>query len=461
MSVIILAIESSCDETSAALIKDGEVLSNVIATQDVHKEFGGVVPELASRAHQQNIVPVVEKALNDANIKKSELSAIAFTRGPGLLGALIVGTSFAKALALGLEIPLIEVNHMQAHILSHFIEEPKPQFPFLCLTVSGGHTQIVLVKDFLNMKVIGETKDDAAGEAFDKSAKLLGLDYPGGPMIDNYAKKGDGKRFKFSKSKVPGYDYSFSGIKTSILYFLKNEIKNIKVSDIESKGVNDFVTYVDKTSENRLVSELRKILPEAGFIAEENSKLKKQINYNWIIDPLDGTTNYIHGLPVYSISIALLKGEEILSGVVYEINQQECFYAWQNGGAYLNGHKIQTSNVKKLGDSLLATGFPYREFDKLDQYIDLFKEFMKDTHGIRRLGSAAVDLAYVACGRFDGFYEYGLHPWDVAAGALIIEQAGGVIGDFSGSKNYIFGKEIIGSNPFIFEQFLKIVQKHF
>ena len=225
MSLIILAIESSCDETSAAIIKDGTVVSNIIATQDVHKEFGGVVPELASRAHQQNIVPVVEKALKEAKIKKSELSAIAFTRGPGLLGALIVGTSFAKALALGLEIPLIEVNHMQAHILSHFIEEPRPKFPFLCLTVSGGHTQIVLVNDFLKMKVIGETKDDAAGEAFDKSAKLLGLDYPGGPMIDNYAKLGDGNRFKFSKSKVPGYNYSFSGIKTSILYFLKDELK--------------------------------------------------------------------------------------------------------------------------------------------------------------------------------------------------------------------------------------------
>jgi len=243
--------------------------------------------------------------------------------------------------------------------------------------------------------------------------------------------------------------------------FLKNEIKNVKHTDIESKGVNDFVTYVDKKSEQRLVSELKKILPEAGFIAEENSSLEKHSVYNWIIDPLDGTTNYIHGLPVYSISIALLQGDNILSGVVYEINLQECFYAWQDGGAFLNGHKIQTSGVEKLNDSLLATGFPYRHFDRLDQYIDLFKELMEHTHGIRRLGSAALDLAYVACGRFDGFYEYGLHPWDVAAGALIIEQAGGLIGDFSGSENYIYGKEIIGSNPFIFEQFLKIVQKYF
>ena len=254
MSLIILAIESSCDETSAAIIKDGTVVSNIIATQDVHKDFGGVVPELASRAHQQNIVPVVKKALKEAKIKKSELSAIAFTRGPGLLGALIVGTSFAKALALGLEIPLIEVNHMQAHILSHFIEDPMPKFPFLCLTVSGGHTQIVLVNDFLDMKVIGETKDDAAGEAFDKSAKLLGLDYPGGPMIDNYAKLGDGNRFKFSKSKVPGYDYSFSGIKTSILYFLKEEIK--KDANFIKDNLSDLAASIQQTIVEMLIEKL-------------------------------------------------------------------------------------------------------------------------------------------------------------------------------------------------------------
>ena len=254
MSVIILAIESSCDETSAAIIKDGKVMSNTIATQDVHKEFGGVVPELASRAHQQNIVPVVDKAFKDAGIEKGELSAIAFTRGPGLLGALIVGTSFAKALALGLEIPLIEVNHMQAHILSHFIEDPKPEFPFLCLTVSGGHTQIVLVTDFLKMKVIGETKDDAAGEAFDKSAKLLGLDYPGGPMIDEYAKKGDGNRFKFSKSKVSGYDYSFSGIKTSILYFLKQEIK--KDANFIKDNISDLAASIQQTIVEMLIEKI-------------------------------------------------------------------------------------------------------------------------------------------------------------------------------------------------------------
>ena len=254
MSVIILAIESSCDETSAAIIKDGEVVSNTIATQDVHKEFGGVVPELASRAHQQNIVPVVDKAFKDAGIEKGDLSAIAFTRGPGLLGALIVGTSFAKALALGLEIPLIEVNHMQAHILSHFIEDPKPEFPFLCLTVSGGHTQIVLVTNFLEMKVIGETKDDAAGEAFDKSAKLLGLDYPGGPMIDEYAKKGDGNRFKFSKSKVPGYDFSFSGIKTSILYFLKKEIKTD--TNFIKDNISDLAASIQQTIVEMLIEKI-------------------------------------------------------------------------------------------------------------------------------------------------------------------------------------------------------------
>jgi len=256
MSVIILAIESSCDETSAAIIKDGKVMSNIIATQDVHKEFGGVVPELASRAHQQNIVPVVDKALKVAGINKAELSAVAFTRGPGLLGALIVGTSFAKALALGLDIPLIEVNHMQAHILSHFIEDPKPKFPFLCLTVSGGHTQIVLVNDFLEMKLIGETKDDAAGEAFDKSAKLLGLDYPGGPMIDEYAKRGDGNRFKFSKSKVAGYDYSFSGIKTSILYFLKEEIK--KDTNFIQDNIDDLAASIQQTIVEMLVEKLAK-----------------------------------------------------------------------------------------------------------------------------------------------------------------------------------------------------------
>ncbi|KAA9345869.1 tRNA (adenosine(37)-N6)-threonylcarbamoyltransferase complex transferase subunit TsaD [Adhaeribacter soli] len=219
----ILAIESSCDDTSAAIIRGGKILANVVATQAVHEKYGGVVPELASRAHQQNIIPVVEQAFHTANIAKSELAAVAFTRGPGLLGALLVGTSFAKSLALGLDIPLIEVNHMQAHILAHFIDEPKPSFPFLCLTVSGGHTQLVLVKDHLDMEIIGQTTDDAVGEAFDKSAKLLGLPYPGGPMLDKLAATGNPDRFQFPIVNLLGYDFSFSGIKTAIMYFLKEQ----------------------------------------------------------------------------------------------------------------------------------------------------------------------------------------------------------------------------------------------
>jgi len=222
MSVTLLAIESSCDETSAAVLKDGRICSNYIANQAVHEQYGGVVPELASRAHQQNIVPVVEAALKKAGTKKEDLQAIAFTQSPGLIGSLLVGSCFAKAMALALDIPLIGVHHMQAHVLANFIEEPRPSFPFLCLTVSGGHTQIVLCEDFLKMTVIGETKDDAAGEAFDKSAKLLGLPYPGGPLIDRYAKEGDASRFHFPEPRVPALDFSFSGLKTAILYFIRD-----------------------------------------------------------------------------------------------------------------------------------------------------------------------------------------------------------------------------------------------
>ncbi|AMM52047.1 tRNA threonylcarbamoyladenosine biosynthesis protein Gcp [Rufibacter sp. DG15C] len=221
MNPTILAIESSCDETSASVIRNGQVLSNIVATQAIHEQYGGVVPELASRAHQQNIIPVVAQALQKANIEKSELHAVAFTRGPGLLGALLVGCSFAKSFALGLNLPLIEVNHMQAHILAHFIDDPQPNFPFLCLTVSGGHTQIVLVRSHLDMEVLGQTTDDAVGEAFDKSAKLLGLPYPGGPMLDKLASTGNPDRFTFPIVNMDGYDYSFSGIKTSILNFVK------------------------------------------------------------------------------------------------------------------------------------------------------------------------------------------------------------------------------------------------
>ncbi len=225
MGPTLLAIESSCDETSAAVIRNGKVLNNIIATQSVHKNYGGVVPELASRAHQQNIVPVVSQALQEGDIDKSDLDAIAYTKGPGLLGALLVGGSFAKSMATGLGIPLIEVHHMQAHILAHFIDDPKPKFPFLCLTVSGGHTQIVLVKDYLNMEILGETLDDAVGEAFDKSAKLLGLPYPGGPLIDKYAKGGDPLKYPFPDSEIGDLNFSFSGIKTAFLYFLRDKLK--------------------------------------------------------------------------------------------------------------------------------------------------------------------------------------------------------------------------------------------
>lgn len=252
-----------------------------------------------------------------------------------------------------------------------------------------------------------------------------------------------------------------SNISRAIGSFLRNEIKNIKHKDIETKGLNNFVTYVDKKSEERIVNELAKLLPEAGFIAEENSNLQQKSEYNWIIDPLDGTTNFIHKVPIFSISIALARKSEILLGVVYEINLQECFYAWQNGGAYLNGYRISVSNCNKLQDSLLATGFPYHDYGRLDAYIDLFKELMKSTHGLRRLGSAAVDLAYTACGRFDGFYEYGLNSWDVAAGAIIVKEAGGVVSDFSGKENYIFGEEMLASAPDFHLEFLKTIKQYF
>jgi len=223
--ISILAIESSCDETSASMIVNGKVLNNIVATQSVHENYGGVVPELASRAHQENLIPVVHQALSSSGITKEQLSAVAVTRGPGLMGSLLVGLSFAKAFAKALDIPLIEVNHMQAHVLAHFIDSPRPSFPFLCLTVSGGHTQLVLVRDYLDMEVIGETLDDAVGEAFDKTAKLLGLPYPGGPLIDRYAKDGDPRKFAFPITRMPGLNYSFSGIKTAVLYFLREKLE--------------------------------------------------------------------------------------------------------------------------------------------------------------------------------------------------------------------------------------------
>ncbi|OEK01739.1 tRNA (adenosine(37)-N6)-threonylcarbamoyltransferase complex transferase subunit TsaD [Roseivirga sp. 4D4] len=252
----ILAIESSCDETSAAIAVNGKVLNNIIATQSVHENYGGVVPELASRAHQQNIVPVIDEALKNAAIPKEDLSAIAFTRGPGLMGALLVGTSLAKSMALALDIPLIEVNHMQAHILAHFIDDPKPSFPFLCLTVSGGHTQIVLVEDYLKMSVIGETQDDAVGEAFDKTAKMLGLGYPGGPIVDKLAQAGDPLKFKFPETEMPGLSYSFSGIKTAVLYFLRDQLKQNE--NFIQENVNDICASVQHTLVQMLMQKLRK-----------------------------------------------------------------------------------------------------------------------------------------------------------------------------------------------------------
>lgn len=229
MSILILGIESSCDDTSAAVMRDGVVLSNVTASQAVHLRYGGVVPELASRAHEQNIIPVVDKALSDAGVRGDELSAVAFTRGPGLMGSLLVGVSFAKGFAMALGKPIIEVNHLQAHVSAHFIEEggkPQPKFPFLCLLVSGGNSQILLVRDYMDMEIVGQTIDDAAGEAFDKCAKVMGLGYPGGPVIDKLANIGDPKAFSFARPHAGGYDYSFSGLKTSFLYTLRDELKH-------------------------------------------------------------------------------------------------------------------------------------------------------------------------------------------------------------------------------------------
>ncbi|HEX8677003.1 MAG TPA: tRNA (adenosine(37)-N6)-threonylcarbamoyltransferase complex transferase subunit TsaD [Segetibacter sp.] len=260
---LILAIESSCDDTSAAICRDGEILSNLIASQKVHEQYGGVVPELASRAHMQNIVPVVDLALKKAEVQLFELDAIAFTQAPGLIGSLLVGAQFAKSLAMSLEKPLISVHHMQAHVLSNMIDDPKPSFPFLCLTVSGGHTQIVVCKSPYNMDVIGETIDDAAGEAFDKTAKLLGLPYPGGPLIDRYAKEGNPDRFSFPEPNIPGLNFSFSGLKTSVLYFLQAE-KNKNVSFIE-ENLADICASVQQRIVSILLNKLKKASKETGI----------------------------------------------------------------------------------------------------------------------------------------------------------------------------------------------------
>jgi N6-L-threonylcarbamoyladenine synthase len=266
--IIILGIESSCDDTSAAIISDGYILSNIIANQKVHEKYGGVVPELASREHQKNIIPVVDTAIKEVGIKKEDISAISFTQGPGLLGSLLVGSSFAKSFALGLDIPLIAVNHMKGHIMAHFIknkgeENKQPNFPFLCLTVSGGHTQIVLVKSVTEMIVIGETLDDAAGEAFDKSAKILGLPYPGGPLIDKYSRKGNKDKFTFGIHKVGKYDFSYSGIKTSILRFIEKEVD--KNPNFIKENLEDLCSSIQHTIVEILIKKITKASSELGI----------------------------------------------------------------------------------------------------------------------------------------------------------------------------------------------------
>ena len=262
MHITILAIESSCDDTSAAVIRDGAVLSNCVANQDVHRLYGGVVPEVASRAHQLNIIPVVDLALRQAGVLKSQITAVAFTRGPGLMGSLLVGTSFAKAFALSFNLPLIEVNHMQAHVLAHFAEAPKPAFPFLCLTVSGGHTQIIRVRDYLDMEILGETLDDAAGEAFDKTGKMLGLGYPAGPLIDRLAADGQA-RFVFPEPSTPGLNFSFSGLKTAILYFLRDQVAG-NPAFIE-ENLTDICASVQHSIVTILLKKLRKAARQTGI----------------------------------------------------------------------------------------------------------------------------------------------------------------------------------------------------
>ncbi|WP_371824127.1 tRNA (adenosine(37)-N6)-threonylcarbamoyltransferase complex transferase subunit TsaD [Lutibacter sp. A80] len=293
-SIYILGIESSCDDTSAAVICNGKILSNVVANQDIHTKYGGVVPELASRAHQQNIVPVIQQAIQQANIDKKDLNAIAFTRGPGLMGSLLVGTSFAKSLSLALNIPLIPVNHMQGHVLAHFIDEEdkqKPPFPFLCLTISGGHTQIVKITNYFTMEVIGETLDDAVGEAFDKSAKILGLPYPGGPLIDKHAKLGNPLAFKFTKPKMADLNFSFSGLKTGILYFIQKKVK--ENPNFIEENLNDICASIQYTIVEILFDKLKKAVNKTGIkhiaIAggvSANSEIRKTLKeteskYGW------------------------------------------------------------------------------------------------------------------------------------------------------------------------------------
>lgn len=304
---IILAIESSCDETSASIMKDKIILSNIIANQEIHENYGGVVPELASRAHQQNIVPVIDEAIKKAGISKSEINAIAFTRGPGLMGSLLVGVSFAKSFAQALNIPLIEVNHMHAHILAHFIEREEnqkfPSFPFLALTVSGGHTQIVKVNDYLSMKVLGQTLDDAAGEAFDKSGQLLGLNYPAGPKIDKLAAKGDPNKYEFPYPKVKGLNFSYSGLKTSILYFLQKEVN--KDPDFIQENLNDLCASIQHAIVRILLGKIKRAADETGinqiaigggvsansYLSRKLKELGLKKRWDIFIPPLEYTTD--------------------------------------------------------------------------------------------------------------------------------------------------------------------------
>lgn len=307
MSILILGIESSCDETSAAIIQDTKILANVIAGQEVHRNYGGVVPELASRAHQQNIIPVIDQAFKQANIQKNQLDAVAFTRGPGLLGSLLVGTSFAKAFSLAMNIPIIEVDHLKAHILAHFIKNDEtqavPEFPFLCLTVSGGHTQIVRIDDPQTFSILGQTIDDAAGEAFDKAAKIMGLPYPGGPIIDGLAKKGNAEKFSFPKPKVPGLDYSFSGLKTSFLYFIRDALK--KDANFIEKEKANLAASIQRTIIEILMKKLNMAVKEtsirnialAGGVSA-NSELRKTLqqagrdhSWNVFIPEIEFTTD--------------------------------------------------------------------------------------------------------------------------------------------------------------------------
>ena len=300
---IILAIESSCDETAAAVCRGGKILSNFIADQKVHEAYGGVVPELASRAHMQNIVPVVDEAIKQAGIRLDQIDAIAFTQAPGLIGSLLVGSQFAKSMAIALNRPLIAVHHMQAHVLANLIEDRKPSFPFLCLTVSGGHTQIILAESPMNLKIIGETLDDAAGEAFDKSAKLLGLPYPGGPLIDKYAKKGNATRFQFTEPQIEGLNFSFSGLKTSILYFLQREIK--RNPDFVTENLDDICASIQERIISILLKKLKKASIQTGITeiciaggVSANSGLRsafhqmgEQFNWNTYIPPFEYCTD--------------------------------------------------------------------------------------------------------------------------------------------------------------------------